>query len=95
MVNGCRGALAAFPTDGATDEAALRSGTLSPRAELATRVRLGERKALETTLFYFEDRAGRLDRVEYYQERRLKVRRVCGINWSAAKKNQFTLSALA
>lgn len=35
-------------------------------------IRIGEREALETTLQFFEERVERLDRLEYYQERRLK-----------------------
>ena len=35
-------------------------------------VRLGEKEALDSTLRFFEDRASRLDGLEYYQERRLK-----------------------
>jgi len=35
-------------------------------------VRLGEKEALDSTLRFFEDRASRLNALEYYQERRLK-----------------------
>lgn len=34
--------------------------------------RLGEKETLDVTLRYFEDRKSKLDRLEYYQERRLK-----------------------
>lgn len=35
-------------------------------------VRLGEKEALESTLQYFESREKALDKLEFYQERRLK-----------------------
>ena len=39
---------------------------------LLLQVRLGEKETLDVTLRYFEDRKSKLDRLEYYQERRLK-----------------------
>lgn len=35
-------------------------------------IRIGEKEALDTTLQFFEERFGRLSRLEFYQERRLK-----------------------
>ena len=39
---------------------------------LQTKVRLGEKEALDSFLGWLEARAGQLPRLEYYQERRLK-----------------------
>ena len=44
--------------------------TLMPTVVM--QARLGEKETLDVTLRYFEDRKSKLDRVEYYQERRLK-----------------------
>ena len=44
----------------------------SKQMPLYYQVRLGEKEALDSTLRFFEDRALRLDALEYYQERRLK-----------------------
>lgn len=33
---------------------------------------MGEKEALDTTLRFFEERASRLERLEFYQERRLR-----------------------
>ena len=48
----------------------------SPTVTLASPCRwagaVGEKEALDSTLRFFEDRASRLDGLEYYQERRLK-----------------------
>ena len=35
-------------------------------------IRLGEKEALDTTLRFFEDRASRVNQLEFYQERRLR-----------------------
>jgi [ribulose-bisphosphate carboxylase]-lysine N-methyltransferase len=71
---GLRAALAAYPTTIEDDLAALRGGDLErgSRAELAVRARLGEMEALDGALAWFEARAGDLNELEYYQERRLK-----------------------
>jgi [ribulose-bisphosphate carboxylase]-lysine N-methyltransferase len=75
---GAREALAGYPTTIEEDLAALRdpagSGLGAPGSpeELAVRVRLGEKEALDATLAYFEGRAADLPALEYYQERRLK-----------------------
>ena len=48
---------------------------ITAKAYLPTGVvqaRLGEKETLDVTLRYFEDRKTKLDRLEYYQERRLK-----------------------
>ena len=48
------------------------SQPVTRRPAAGRQVRLGEKEGLASTLRFFEDRLARLDRLEYYQERRLK-----------------------
>lgn len=45
---------------------------MSMEASLFLQIRIGEMEALDSTLQFFEERFGRLQKIEYYQERRLK-----------------------
>mmetsp|Transcript_33591 Transcript_33591/g.73311 ORF Transcript_33591/g.73311 Transcript_33591/m.73311 type:complete len:494 (-) Transcript_33591:326-1807(-) len=72
MVEGCRAALAAYPTTIADDERALAEEGLSPRGRMAAVARMGEKRALLSTMGYFEQRIQLIPSLEYYQERRLK-----------------------
>ncbi|KAL3159238.1 hypothetical protein ABBQ32_011210 [Trebouxia sp. C0010 RCD-2024] len=72
MIDGCREALRGYPSTIDEDLMLLRDAVTGSREDLAIRVRLGEKETLDVTLRYFEDRKSKLDRLEYYQERRLK-----------------------
>ena len=56
------------------DEKLLEEGKLDPRMELALKVRIGEKKVLQQIDQIFKDRELELDLLEYYQERRRRVR---------------------
>lgn len=72
MAEASRSALALHDGSTADDVAYLRSVKPGSRQELAVVVRLGEREALEDCARFFEARLAGLDKLEYYQERRLK-----------------------
>lgn len=50
----------------------LNSSKLSTRKEIATVVRLGEKRVLQELQLWSENRVANLDKLEYYAERRLK-----------------------
>ena len=56
----------------AQDEAALQNSSLSARGRTAVVCRLSEKKALLSTMAFFEQRVERIPFMEMYQERRLK-----------------------
>ena len=75
ILDGVAAALSAYATRGVDQEkSALTStpGSLSHRQNLAVRVRLAEKSALIETASFFDVVASRLDKLEYYQERRLR-----------------------
>lgn len=75
MIAGCRQALGMYPTTIDEDLELLKDEAAAPRGSptrAAIQVRLGEKEGLDTALRWFEDRAKRLEELEYYQERRLK-----------------------
>ncbi|KAI5062087.1 hypothetical protein GOP47_0022626 [Adiantum capillus-veneris] len=72
VLDGCRFALAAYPTTMDEDLNLLSRGDLSSRLKMAVAIRLGEKKALEELQLSFETRLAELDRLEYYAARRLR-----------------------
>ncbi|KAK9801977.1 hypothetical protein WJX73_005616 [Symbiochloris irregularis] len=72
MLDGCTEALQGYVSSIDEDLAALRNEGLPPRAAKAVQVCLGEKESLEYTLQWFETHYKSLDKLEYYQERRLK-----------------------
>jgi len=72
MISGCRDTLKGYPTSVTEDEGLLRSSNLSDRMRIAVTSRLSEKRALLSTMAYFEQLKERLPYMEYYQERRLK-----------------------
>lgn len=75
ILDGVASALSAYATRGVDQEkSALTStpGSLTHRQNLAVRVRLAEKSALIETASFFDVVASRLDKLEYYQERRLR-----------------------
>ncbi|KAK9868112.1 hypothetical protein WJX84_011104 [Apatococcus fuscideae] len=71
MIEGCREAMAGRPALG-QEYAALKRAEPGSRQELAYQVRVSELEALQHTLDFFQQRMAKLDKLEYYQERRLK-----------------------
>jgi len=71
MIDGCVAALAGYPTNAREDEEALRADC-PPRRALAMRVRLGEKRALQSALNAYQDILESCGSLEYYQERRLR-----------------------
>eukprot|EP00878_Enallax_costatus_P025987 GHUV01027854.1.p1 GENE.GHUV01027854.1~~GHUV01027854.1.p1 ORF type:complete len:212 (+),score=73.42 GHUV01027854.1:1025-1660(+) len=74
MMDGAKEALAGYCSTIDEDLALLRDGQLASgsREEMAVKVRLGEKEAVDSLLGYFEGRATDLKALEYYQDRRLK-----------------------
>lgn len=75
ILDGVAAALSAYASRGIDQEkSALTStpGSLTHRQNLAVRVRLAEKSALIETASFFDVVASRLDKLEYYQERRLR-----------------------
>lgn len=72
MMDGCREAMSGYGRTISEDKMALKSAKAGSRQEKALRIRIGELEALDSTLQFFEERFGRLQKIEYYQERRLK-----------------------
>ena len=75
VINGCAAALSAYDTRTVDIEKSTLSsppGSLSHRENVACRVRLAEKSALIETASFFDVVASRLDKLEYYQERRLR-----------------------
>ncbi|GAX73313.1 hypothetical protein CEUSTIGMA_g767.t1 [Chlamydomonas eustigma] len=74
MIEGAQAALSGYPTSIAQDRELLSNGNLVKGSveEAALLVRLGEKEALESLLFFFEQRLTEVSTIEYYQERRLK-----------------------
>ena len=72
MVGGCEGALNEYPTRVEEDRLVAEDASLPSRKRLAARVVMGEKQALTETLGYFVGIEGKLDKMEYYQERRLR-----------------------
>ena len=75
ILDGVAAALSAYASRGVDQEkSALTStpGSLTHRQNLAVRVRLAEKSALIETASFFDVVASRLDKLEYYQERRLR-----------------------
>ncbi|KAK9846178.1 hypothetical protein WJX84_006625, partial [Apatococcus fuscideae] len=71
MIEGCREAMDGRRSLG-EEYAALRRAEPGSRQELALQVRVSEMEALQHTLNFFQQRLAKLDKLEYYQERRLK-----------------------
>jgi len=72
MIMGCKDALLQYQTSIEQDEDMLSNSDISDEKLLSIRVLLGEKKALRNTLRYFETIRASVDRLEYYQERRLR-----------------------
>jgi len=74
LIEGAKAALAGYPTTIDEDIALLRSGKLvaGSREEMAVKLRLGEKEALDGVMGFFEGRQAELNDLEYYQERRLR-----------------------
>lgn len=72
MINGCEEALRGYPTRIEDDRAAAEDSQAEPRRRLAARVRMGEKQAVTEVLGFFSAVEGKLDKMEYYQERRLR-----------------------
>ncbi|CAL6388860.1 unnamed protein product [Bathycoccus prasinos] len=72
MIAGCKDALLQYETSIEQDEDMLSIQDISDEKLLSIRVLLGEKKALRNTLRYFETIRASVDRLEYYQERRLR-----------------------
>ena len=64
--------MGAYATKIEDDRGVADDADASPRLRLAARVRMGEKQALEEVLGYYASVEARLDRTEYYQERRLR-----------------------
>lgn len=72
MIGGCEVALSGYPTRVDEDRAVAEDPAQTARARLAARVVMGEKQALTETLGYFMQIEGKLEQMEYYQERRLR-----------------------
>lgn len=72
VLDGCRFALAAYPTTMDEDLNLLNGGQLSSRMEMAVAIRLGEKRVLQELQLSFETRMAELDKLEYYAARRLR-----------------------
>ena len=72
MISGCKDALSQYETSIEQDEDMLSNPDISDEKLLSIQVLLGEKKALRNTLRYFETIRASVDRLEYYQERRLR-----------------------
>jgi len=72
MIAGCKDALLQYKTSIEQDEDMLSIQDISDEKLLSIRVLLCEKKALRNTLRYFETIRASVDRLEYYQERRLR-----------------------
>ncbi|MCO5554003.1 hypothetical protein L7F22_007529 [Adiantum nelumboides] len=72
VLDGCRFALAAYPTTMDEDMSLLNAGELSSRLQMAVAIRLGEKKVLQELQLSFETRLTELDKLEYYAARRLR-----------------------
>eukprot|EP00250_Pteridium_aquilinum_P005644 c15711_g1_i1 orf=606-2153(-) len=72
VLDGCRSAIAGFPTTMEEDMNLLKGRQLSPRLEMAVAIRLGEKRVLEELQLSFESQLANLDQLEYYAERRLR-----------------------
>ncbi|XP_010523473.1 PREDICTED: fructose-bisphosphate aldolase-lysine N-methyltransferase, chloroplastic [Tarenaya hassleriana] len=68
----CKLALSGYGTSIEEDEKLLEEGKLSPRMEIAIKIRAGEKRVLQQIDDIFKERELELDVLEYYQERRLK-----------------------
>lgn len=68
----CKSALSAYHTAIEEDEKLLEEGHLDCRLQIAVAIRAGEKKVLKQIDDLFRERELELDRLEYYQERRLK-----------------------
>ena len=76
MISGCQEALLQYETSIEQDEDFLNNNDSDDGDDderlLAVRLLIGEKKALRNTLRYFETIRASVDRLEYYQERRLR-----------------------
>jgi len=75
MTSGASAALALYAergVDGERDALSRAPRDLARRQEIAIRVRLGEKSSLLETISFFDVVSARLDKLEYYQERRLR-----------------------
>ena len=75
ILDGVAAALSAYASRGVDQEKSTLTstpGSLTHRQNLAVRVRLAEKSALIETASFFDVVASRLDKLEYYQERRLR-----------------------
>ena len=70
-IDGCEEALGAYPTR-VEDDRAVAEDSADPRRRLAARIRMGEKQALTEVMGYFAGVESRLNKLEYYQERRLR-----------------------
>lgn len=68
----CKSALSGYSTTIEEDDKLLEEGKLSPRMEMAIKIRAGEKRVLQQIDNIFKERELELDVLEYYQERRLK-----------------------
>eukprot|EP00238_Polyblepharides_amylifera_P015097 CAMPEP_0196582864 /NCGR_PEP_ID=MMETSP1081-20130531/41028_1 /TAXON_ID=36882 /ORGANISM="Pyramimonas amylifera, Strain CCMP720" /LENGTH=476 /DNA_ID=CAMNT_0041903577 /DNA_START=158 /DNA_END=1588 /DNA_ORIENTATION=- len=72
MIEGCGAALDQYPTSESTDLGLLAQPDLPARQRVAVSARLSEKRALLSTMLFFEQLKEKLPFMEYYQERRLK-----------------------
>ncbi|BBM99663.1 [ribulose-bisphosphate carboxylase]/[fructose-bisphosphate aldolase]-lysine N-methyltransferase [Marchantia polymorpha subsp. ruderalis] len=72
MLDGCRAALEGYGTSVDEDVRLLAAGIDDPRLKVAVVVRLGEKRVLQELQGWFEAHLARLDKLEYYAERRLR-----------------------
>lgn len=72
ILDGCRSALAGYPTTMDEDLNLLKVGQIGSKLEMAVAIRLGEKKVLEELQLSFESQLASLDRLQYYAERRLR-----------------------
>ncbi|CAI0394429.1 unnamed protein product, partial [Linum tenue] len=70
--NSCRTALSGNHTTIVEDDKLMEVGGLRARLGIAVGVRAGEKKVLQNTDEFFKQREKELDKIEYYQEIRLK-----------------------
>ncbi|XP_060215261.1 ribulose-1,5 bisphosphate carboxylase/oxygenase large subunit N-methyltransferase, chloroplastic-like isoform X4 [Lycium barbarum] len=68
----CKSALSGYHTTIEEDEKLMEKGNLSSRLQIAVGIRAGEKKVLQQIDDIFGERELKLDKLEYYQERRLK-----------------------
>jgi [ribulose-bisphosphate carboxylase]-lysine N-methyltransferase len=72
MLDGCRQILSGYSTSSDEERSVLQSNDSTLAQRTASLITLGEKQSLRATMDEFEAQLGRLDSLEYYQERRLR-----------------------